>query len=107
MTPTLRKTIDELVKLDLQRHEISTGGSIDHSIFLPDPVERLLATLSQEDLIYVKALLHYGRGDLEHDTPFSKYLESATKTLNDGSVAYLAGKNLSVDLPAALAKLGL
>ncbi|CAG2138516.1 hypothetical protein LMG19282_01508 [Cupriavidus campinensis] len=109
MTPNLRKTIDELVRLDRQRR---AGGANSQQIPTilagPDAVETLLATLSAEDFIYVKALMHYGRGDdFGHDAPFSKYLEWTTTNLNDGSVAYLAGKNLSEELPAGLKKLGL
>jgi hypothetical protein len=108
MTPILRKIIDELVRLDRQRRADSADSQEASVSVQPDAVETLLATLSQEDFIYVKALMHYGRGDdLGHDAPFSKFQEWTASNLNDGSVAYLAGKNLSEDLPAGLKKLGL
>lgn len=122
VTPNLRKTIDKLVKLDEQRQaasrnrygdSVTFGGTpmqeakaleLIHDVLNSrDPVEQLLSTLSQDDLIYIQALMSFGRDD--SFPSFEAALKHAKSNYNENTPQYLAGKNLAKDLPASFTKL--
>ena len=126
MTPELRGKIDELIGLDNQyRSEqaakypngITLGGGSSSSDSLlksilsdgPSPVYQALAKLAKDELVYVMALMWFGRGDgiAERGATFESVLDYASKEFDDMTVTYVGEKPLGVYLPNGLKRLGL
>ncbi|WP_454743983.1 DUF3775 domain-containing protein [Cupriavidus necator] len=129
MTPHLRKTIDELVRLDAQyqaeataRHPngitMSFGGKDTDKelqqlaeVFKrgPNPTLQVLEGLPKYELSYIMALTWFGRGDgiAEPGATFESVLDYARQQCDSRSAGYVASKPLSKYLPAGLKRMGL
>lgn len=127
MTPELRKKIDILITLDNQRRSedakkypdgivINLGSGSPESDDLLDeilngeksPVISFLEELSDDDLVYVMALMWFGRGDgiAEPGATFDFVLGYAKRQFNEGCVTYVGEKPLGLYLPRGLERLG-
>lgn len=125
MTPQLRTKIDELITLDNQRRnedakKYPNGIMIDfgspESLALLDdilhgeksPVITALEKLSRDELVYVMALMWFGRGDgvAEPGATFDFVLDYAKKEIDKHTVYYVGEKPLGIYLPQGLKRLG-
>jgi len=126
MTPQLRTKIDELIALDNQRRSedaekypdgiLIDFGSPESLALLDDilhgeksPVITALEKLSKDELVYVTALMWFGRGDgvAEPGATFDFVLDHAKSQFGDGSILYVGEKPLGYYLPRGLKRLGI
>lgn len=121
LTPTLRKKIDELVELDNQRRaenakKYPNGLTYDSDDIIDrilnrqkSPILTLLEQLSREDLVYVTALMWWGRGDgvAEEGATFESVLDYASSRFGEMTAIYVYEKPLGRYLPRGLARLGI
>lgn len=126
MTPQLRTKIDELIVLDNQRRNDDAKkypdgimidlGSPKSLAILDDilhgeksPVITALEKLSRDELVYVTALMWFGRGDgiAEPGATFDFVLDYAKSQFSERSVVYVGEKPLGDYLPRGLKRLGI
>lgn len=126
MTPRLRTKIDELIDLDNQRENENAArpssnlgiavGSPECDALVDDilygekaPVLVALEKLSTDELIYVMALMLFGRGDgiAEQGATFEFVLNYARNNFDNGSPGYIYEKPLGKYLSRGLKRLGI
>lgn len=126
MTPQLRTKIDELIALDNQQRSedakkypdgiLINFGSPESRALLDDilhskksPVITALEKLSNDELVYVMALMWFGRGDgiAEPGATFESILEYAKKEIDKHTAYYVGEKPLGYYLPRGLKRLGI